>query len=163
MIRRVQQWYPEVVPVPFDGLRVTRAINSNGDLAQLMGVGTLLQEEVEEWLVLSPCSATGDLPVRPLAFLCKEQYPKHSVCPQGAHLRVLVISDSFGSPLRQYLSETFQEVVYDSSVEFNDFKEFIAEYQPDLILHLHVARFMERAFVVDPELDTRLFGKGAGD
>lgn len=67
-----------------------------------------------------------------------------------------MISDSFGNYLRQYLSETFQEVVYDSLYEFNLFKEFIADYKPDIILHLHVGRFMEKAFVVDPELDNQL-------
>ena len=158
LIKKIQQWYPEVEPLPPDRLRVKIVSSSNGDLALLMGLVDLLEEKVEEWSVVAPCVADKNQAVPVLDFLRKDQYPEKIVCPRGAPLRVLVISDSFGSPLQQYLSQTFQEVVYDSSVEFNDFEEFIADYQPDIILHLHVARFMEKAFVVDPELDNRLSG-----
>jgi hypothetical protein len=155
IIRKVQQWYPEVVPLQFDRFRLETEFDKSGDLALLMGLPGIIKENVEEWTVISPCASPKNQPMT-VPFLGKEQYPLKNGCKQGATQRILVISDSFGNYLRQYLSETFQEVVYDSSLELNEFEEFIAEYKPEIILHLHVGRFMDKAFVVDPELDSML-------
>ncbi len=152
IIRRIQKWYPEVKPLQSDRLRLEIESGKSGDLALLMGLSGIIKEKVEEWTVVSPCADPKNQPMI-LPFLQEEQYPLKNGCNQGAKLRILVISDSFGNSLRQYLSETFQEVIYDSSIEFNDLEEFIAEYEPEIILHLHVGRFMDKAFVVDPLLD----------
>jgi len=152
ILQRIQQWYPEVKPLATDRLHLTMEFAKSGDLAMMMGLSGILREKAEEWTVRSPCAAPGDQQVmRP--YLHKAQYPLKNGCRQGAALRVLVISDSFGAYLHPYLSETFQEVIYETEVEFNDFKKFISEYHPDIIIHLHVGRFMERSFVVDAELD----------
>jgi hypothetical protein len=158
IIERLQRWYPDIRPVSFEQLALFRDRTKSGDLAGLMGLPGIVKEKVDEWLVRSPCAAGTDRPVV-VPGLPRAGTLEKNGCIRGAPLRVLVIADSFGAYLRQYLSETFQEVVYNASFECNELTKFIVAYKPDLIIHLHVARFMEKALVVTPELDKPSAGR----
>jgi hypothetical protein len=150
IINQVQVKYPHVVPVPFERLEFSTDRSRSGDLALMMGLLGYLNEDVEVVRIKEPC-AEPDTPYQPNK-QAEDYYLTKSSCGRASGLRVLVIGDSFVDGVKKYLSETFAEVVYSREKEFNELKDFIGVYRPDIILHLHVARFVDRACVLDPEL-----------
>jgi len=154
IMTRLKRWYPDLQTLDRQRLTSRTKESPDGDLALAMGLKDILSESDEILSVKQRC-ATAYVPViTPL--IAKKSQPVKSGCAQAAPLRVLVMGDSFISSLEQYLSESFQEVLYERDLDFNQMKDFIRAYRPDLILHIHVGRFMPRAFRLDADIDKEL-------
>jgi hypothetical protein len=151
IIERIRLWYPEVVPLPEERFDKRPTENSTGgDLVLAMGLAGAISEKVENWEVQHPCAKPEDRIIALKTFPAEHSLRANG-CPAGAALRVLVISDSFGDGLKQYLSETFQNVVYSRKPTVPDLLNFIAEYRPDLVLDLRVGRYLPRVMTPGPD------------
>jgi alginate O-acetyltransferase complex protein AlgJ len=152
IIERIKLWYPEVISLPETRFKKRfQLLPFRGDLVSLMGLSGVISEPRENWKIQTRCAEQMD------GDISSEMLPagkllKANGCPAGAALRVLVISDSFGEgPLREYLSETFQEVVYSRELSFPDLQSYIAQYQPDLVLDLRVGRYIPKVMSPGPD------------
>lgn len=154
IMARLEQWHPGLPVVDRNRLTSQTEEFLDGDLALAMGLKGILGESGETLSITEPCATEEKLLITPL--IEENSQPLKSGCPQAAPLRVLVIGDSFIDSLEHYLSESFQEVLYERELEFNEMKDFIRAYRPDLILHIHVGRFMPRAFRLDPDIAKEL-------
>lgn len=154
IIERIREWYPEVVPLPEDRFdKRPRDIFTGGDLVLVMGLSGGIFEEAEDWDVLHPCAKPENGTITSQT-LPPGQSLTANGCPAGAALRVLVISDSFGEGLKEYLSETFQDVIYSHDLSLSELRSFITESRPDLVLELHVGRNLSK--VMSPGQDEKI-------
>jgi hypothetical protein len=152
IVEHIRQWYPELRPIPLDRLQRKTTTLDSADIARVMGLVNDVSETTEELSVKSKCAAvTRALLTNPLLPV-KLNHTKNG-CARAAPMRVLFISDSFGIALNEYLSETFNEVVYDRELEFNEVIPFMRDYRPDVVVHLHVARYLGKGFEVSKKLD----------
>ncbi|OQX15684.1 MAG: hypothetical protein BWK76_12825 [Desulfobulbaceae bacterium A2] len=144
IVERIRHWYPEVAPVAEDRIIRLRDEGFRGDLPALMGLADTIAEPIERWTVQDACAVPRDS--KSLAELVPGRASLPSAgCPTAAPRRVLVIADSFIEGLRDYLLETFQEVVISRELGPAELKPFIAQYHPDLVLQLQVGRYLPRA------------------
>ncbi len=69
---------------------------------------------------------------------------KHFITKSSKPLKVLVLGDSFSAIMVPYISDTFGEVEYIYTYDFNEFKEKIITEKPDIViqqmLELHIMR-----------------------
>ena len=139
-MKSIQQRRPTAAVLPEE--RFLRRVEPNsfgGDLVLAMGLTGLLTETQETWETAQPCSSPKNIILTP-AEQPKGRTLEKNGCPTGQPLRLLVISDSFIDGMRKFLDETFQQVVYSREMEFPLLRNFIDEYQPDIVLDLRVAR-----------------------
>lgn len=151
IMERIQHRHPAAAALPEE--RFLRRIEPNsfgGDLVLAMGLTGLLTETQETWETAQPCSSPKNIILTPAEQPEGRTLEKNG-CPTGQPLRLLVISDSFIDGMRQFLNETFQQVVYSREMEFPLLRNFIDEYQPDIVLDLRVARNLPK--VMSPGQD----------
>ena len=127
--------------------------SSGGDLVSVMGLKGAIPENGEGWLNKKPCAKPQDKTIISESFP-DGKFVQTNGCPAGAALRMLVISDSFGNGLRDYLSETFQNVVYSTELGLSDLQNFITKYKPDIVLDLRVGRYLPRVMSPGPDEKT---------
>ncbi|MFH0785736.1 MAG: hypothetical protein V2B20_27830 [Pseudomonadota bacterium] len=152
IIEKINHWYPEVVPLSEDRFDKRPAENpSGGDLVRMMGlVGAIPEKDEERWVMQQPCAEAEDRAVIS-EILPAEQSLQVNGCPTGIPLRVLVISDSFGDGLRDYLSETFRDVVYSFHLPLPELQGFIGKYRPHIVLDLRVGRHLPMLMTPGPD------------
>lgn len=153
IIERIRHWYPEVIPLPETRYKKRMDPHFSGDLIFLIGRSGAIVETTEIWKMQDRCTEGKDKDIISKT-LPANQSLKANGCPTGAPLRVLVISDSFGEGLKEYLSETFQEVVYSREPRFPDLQDYIKQYQPDLVIDLRVGRYIPN--VMSPGYDEKI-------
>ena len=150
IIEKIRHWYPETLPLAEERFNKSPPENlMRADLVQIMGLHGAISEKTEEWTSQHPCAKPEDRTITSKT-LPLGQSLKANGCPEGVPLRVLVISDSFGEGLNLYISETFQDVVYSRELNVYDLMSFIAEYRFDLVLDLHVGRFLRKVMSPGP-------------
>lgn len=81
--------------------------------------------------------------------------PVTNECEQQEYTAML-IHDSFGTPLRAYLSQHFRKITYIHYMNFEDAKPLVVSERPDVVIDLRVARNLEKALRPDPELENML-------
>jgi hypothetical protein len=143
IMRRLAPVFPDIVPLSRDRLDRQNKQDCTGDLSNFMGLSGSITEECEIINIKDPCARTINKKLK--QDLPESAELEFSSCPKGAPLRVLVISDSFGSTMQDYLAETFQEVAFSREQTLSELPAFLAKYRPDLVLQLHVGRFMDKA------------------
>lgn len=70
--------------------------------------------------------------------------------------KVLVFRDSFTEAMLPYLSETFGEVEYIWSHDFNSYQDKIKGYKPDIVIHEIVERAIDVLKIDTPKLEEEL-------
>lgn len=140
---RIHRWYPQAKALPESSFAREEGPFAGGDLVLLMGISGAIEEQDEAWKPRQACASPVDRKISS-STLPEGQTLEANGCPAGVPLRVLLISDSFGQGLRNYLSNTFQEVVYSREVPFPELREYIAQYHPDLVMDLRVGRYLPR-------------------
>ena len=127
----------------------------NGDLSRLLGISVEKYKGVEYYQFIRKEDYSfsivkvnnTDLNIQPdenfnfYTFLGDKVYIRTS---SPKRLKVLVLRDSFGIPMVQYLSETFGEVEYIHTGNLNELQEKIISEKPDIIIHEVVGRYLER-------------------
>lgn len=145
IMRRLHESFQDIKPIPRKQCTVKRQQSCGEDIALVMGLAGAITEECEKITVRQACaSQKGTLAEFTALPPAMRNLPVFG-CPQATPLRLLVLSDSFGNALRDYLAESFQEVVFFREGSLFTLAPFIEEYRPDIILELHVARFLDKA------------------
>lgn len=152
IMERIRLWYPEVEPLPEE--RFVKRIGekpAGGDLVLLMGLkGVIPEKEEESWTLQPPCAGMEDKPLT-------SETPPHvepliaNGCPEGAALRVLVVSDSFGGAIHNFIASTFQDVVFSREQALPDLQGFVAKYRPNIVLDLRVGRYLPKLMSPGPD------------
>jgi hypothetical protein len=139
IIEEVRRREPRVPPAwPRADFTEVARITSGKDLARMMGLGRVLQEEELTLVPLRPRQARvveppGALPTDEVGHLLTEM--------PGSNLpRAVVFRDSFTSALVPFLSEHFSRVLY---VWQNDFDaDIVAKENPDVVIQQIVGRHL---------------------
>jgi hypothetical protein len=150
IIDRVKTWYPAIVPLSEEKVHAQTIKGVSGDLALLLGLKGVLTEDLEGLTITDACSQGEKNYVNEQ--VSADLQLTRTVCPSATNMRILVIGDSFLDYMKKYLSESFAEVIYSREVELHDLKEFISLYHPDMVLHLHVARYIDRTLQGESQL-----------
>ncbi|MGI9317434.1 MAG: alginate O-acetyltransferase AlgX-related protein, partial [bacterium] len=155
VMQELNVWYPDLQPVPLSRFsRVPK--RKKGDIAQASGLPLDFIELAEALHLTNPCAGEDyrvlESFVRTQAY---QEIPKRLPEVNGCENKVrkaIVIHDSFGHFLKQFLNESFKEVVYMPSYDLFGMKSFIQEFQPDVLIDFRV----ERRFHLLLELDDRM-------
>lgn len=127
----------------------------DGDLSRLLGINAEKYKETEYYQFIKKTNYSFSivkiddidiniLPDKTLnfyTFLGDKLYIKTI---SSKPLKVLVLRDSFGIPMVQYLSETFGTVEYIHTGNLNELQEKIIKDKPDIIIHEVVGRYLDR-------------------
>ena len=70
--------------------------------------------------------------------------------------RALVVHDSFGAYMRQFLSESFEQVIFMRSYDIYGMKSFIEEFKPDVFIDLRAERRFHYLLATDPVMQSEL-------
>lgn len=137
LIERIEQDRPEVgAPWPLEALRFEDAENPSADLAQLLGLDDIITRTVPVCIPLRPRQARFDRFLDLPPFQAHER-PQLFARADTTGPRLLVLHDSFGVYLREYMSEHFARSTW---VWTNNFRPAaVLEHKPDVV----VQEFME--------------------
>ncbi len=127
----------------------------DGDLSRLLGISAEKYKETEYYQFIKKDNYSfsivkiddTDINILPdktfnfYTFLGDKSYIKTI---SSKPLKVLVLRDSFGIPMVQYLSETFGSVEYIHTGNLNELQEKIIKDKPDIIIHEVVGRYLDR-------------------
>lgn len=83
----------------------------------------------------------------------KNEGRKGIVTKSPQKYKVLIFRDSFTVDMRMYISETFGEVEYIWSHNFNSYQEKIKEFKPDIVIHQVVERYIDVLGDNSPKLE----------
>ncbi len=162
LIRRLQQWFPEMEPL--EEVRVQRwRPGGSGDLAVFMNVYGKLTESVPEMPAVLHCHPSREQRMKEMKNILKyrdipdRKLPVKSGC-DSMKRKVIVIHDSFGNRLKPYLNQSFKEVIYVHYLSFAVAKELIKQERPDVVIDIRVARNIEKALVLDHDLEQLVLG-----
>ncbi|MGB5706810.1 MAG: hypothetical protein WBM41_08255 [Arenicellales bacterium] len=153
------KWFPDLAPLPLSQF-ARKVKNKKGDIAQASSVPIDLTEPAEALYLLEPCSGSEYRVLESFAQTqayreIPKRLPEVNGCPSKQH-KAIVIHDSFGQFLKQFLNESFNEVVYMPSYDLFGMKSFIEEYQPDVIIDFRVDRRFHLLLEPDPRMAAEL-------
>lgn len=149
ILRRLARSFPAAAPLPPECCVQERTRTPGGDIALVMGLTNDIPEEPEKVTVKKPCAPPAARTLQ-AGILPGGKPAQVNGCSRGAPFRVLALTDSFGNALRPFLEESFQEVLFVRGGNLPGLLPFIEQYRPDIVLHLHVARFLDRALDEGP-------------
>jgi len=154
-IHALADWFPGLKPVPLSQF-ARKQKNKKGDIAQASGVPIHITETAEALYPKDACAGAEYHAVE--SFTRTQAYrerpkrlPEINGC-RNKKRKAIVIHDSFGHFLKQFLNESFYEVVYMPSYDLYGMKSFFLEYQPDVIIDFRV----DRRFHLLLEPDSRM-------
>ena len=119
-------------------------IVKNGDIARIGLESDYLGEPSPALQAKQPCKKLATENVSAFAQTPAYQarpkvLPQRTGCPARKH-KAIVIHDSFGQFLKQFLSEQFAEVVYMPAYELVGMEPYIKDYAPDVVIDFRVDR-----------------------
>lgn len=144
VVRHLARWFPDVRPWPMSDFELRIRHAPGGDLAQVLGLPDLLQEE---WIELEPRIARA-------AQIANQESsaagPTLITEHQDASLpRAVVLHDSFTTSLWPFLSEHFSHVQYIGTYGFES--DAIEAAKPDVVIQEFVERTLQRPLPENPE------------
>lgn len=143
LISEIKKDFPNIQEVKEDDLKEEKSPYLKGDLLNMLGVN---EERYKDTYYKN--------------FILKNrsfEYTKNEgrngvITKNNKPLKVLVFRDSFTSSLVPYLSETFGDVEYIWNHNFNNFQEKIEKYNPDIVIHEMVERYVTNLKNNSPKL-----------
>ncbi len=134
----IQPSYPNITVLDEDQLRTVER-SMRGDLSNAMGLGDILQENLED-VILSPVRACArELERETLEDRRRALYIEMA-CPSQT-LRLVMFRDSYSNALVPFIAESFGESMYVwDNMSFNLYGDLLEEFQPDVIIE----QFAER-------------------
>jgi len=151
----IRQWLPDVPVVPESRLlRVHKS--KEGDIARASGLPADYREQTFAITIQDPCAGTRYRRVEsfaktPAFKARRKKLPVINGCPSGRY-RALVVHDSFGQFLKQFVNESFAEVVYMPSYDMVGMRDFIREFAPDVFIDFRVERRFHLLLREDKEM-----------
>lgn len=149
IIERLRSWYPKLQPIAEENLKFNLAELPAGDLAEMVGAGSLMKEKSygEPQASFSWCASEKEFRKSPWQ---KRRRDKENVltlpfsrnCPSQS-LRAVVFRDSFTTNLERFLSENFAHVHYVwATPDIGLLKKVVREEKPDIVIEEKSARFL---------------------
>ena len=143
ILKPIHEWLPTVQAKQRDRFENTVTRGPGGDLAEMIGMTEVYQEEV---LDLKPLDARRasfiDWPTERFTELhARPRVVRESSIPDSTLPRLVVFHDSFGTALQPFLAEHFSRAVYVlSAMSFED--SIIDREKPDLIIQEITERYL---------------------
>lgn len=145
LMKDIKTKFPQMQDLPIDAVNLNYTTHSEGDLTTMLGIKDVSIYN-DNYLIPMP----------------KEGYHFTYVKNEGRDgiithnpdksLKVLVFRDSFSTALVPYLSETFGDVEYIWSHDFNSYQDKIMQEKPDIVIHEIVSRYVNCLLQDTPEL-----------
>jgi hypothetical protein len=146
-------WFPALQPLPRNAVRFFSEDTQGGDLAVMLGLADRMPEHRLYLMPVQPRSSeTGEAVPVPEEFLIKHLQGRVTQVKDTRLPRAVLFFDSFGEPLRPFLSESFQRLVYAPEYVFDP--ALVERERPDVVIQLMV----ERKLAEDPPVDPPLGG-----
>jgi alginate O-acetyltransferase complex protein AlgJ len=156
IMRCLQQWFPEMRPVPLSEFDITSARASGGFLARMLGLADILPETDIRLVPLRPLAAktveTASVPFRDGNIEILPRTLWVTECRQGQVPRMVAFRDSYGDRLVPYLSEHFGRAYYGWTWTFAFNSELVEKERPQVVIQeqlesvLLYPGVLERAF-----------------
>jgi hypothetical protein len=143
ILQPIHAWFPAVRAWPRDRFENTVAKGPGGDLAEMLGMTDVYQEEV---LGLRPLDARRasflDWPTERFAELhARPQLVRESFVPDPALPRLVMFHDSFGLALQPFLAEHFSKATYVfNPMSFED--SILGREKPGLVIQEITERYL---------------------
>ena len=159
IITKLSQDFPDLKPI--NNSSITRKNREKkGDIALAAGNGSRHLEPSFALEIDNPCADSEYLNLEIFADtnaykLRPKSLPVVNGCPDK-RLKAIVVHDSFGAYLKQYLSESFKEAVFMPSYDVYEMRTFIKEFQPDVFIDIRVDRRFHLLLEPDPRMVTEL-------
>lgn len=138
IIKFLAVWFPELTAVPRSAFDTEVIYREGGDLANMLGLKDILQEEV---LKFSPRFSPLARQVEPeieKANLPRDRQPFASAIADATLPRAVMFHDSFALNLAPLLSEHFQRIIFLNQYEFD--AKIIQQERPDVVIQEMVER-----------------------
>ena len=139
ILQELGRIYPALHPRSLADFSIKNTMTSGGDLAVMLGFPDILKEEQITLLPRIPPRAVISEPSRKISPWVMRSATESSV---AAPLKVLMLRDSFGHELMNFLSEHFARIVYHWDVRLNFDTELIEREKPDVVIEEMVERFL---------------------
>ncbi len=164
IIARIQQWFPDVKPLPLSQYKQEIETGEGGDLARMLGFQDKIREDrIKLTSSIPVCSKPAGIRLSPTHEWTPDKMPSARECAQGDRSRIAVLTcDSFGTNLIPFFAEAFHRTV--SLAPTFPYKSSFEEVIPEVVELEHpdvfVEELVERNFGHVPEaLPTSLLGK----
>lgn len=163
IMARLQQWFPEMRPIPKEQM-VVEEIQISGDISKMLNLASMYEETFRVLHI-----PDGENLVN---FKDFKGYPQPATLEQ--HFRTgklftnenptqkhtaLFISDSFGTALREYLCAHFRRIIFVKDARFEDLKKLIEIEQPEVVIDINVARGLYVALGENKEITRYIMEK----
>lgn len=137
IIQEVNRLFPQAPLLRREDYDLVMKGPSQGDLAVMLGLDDMLIDD--DWNLLPKGKPRARLCPTPFGDLLVNNRQTVAWTTEDKRLpRVLVFNDSFTPFMDEYLSESFQEVVYVWTLNF--LPDLVDRYKPDLVITIGVAR-----------------------
>ena len=140
---------PTMPFLPSEGIRDRNP--PGGDIAGILGLGRVLRDEsIIPRKPKKRCARVVPTPYRPKGWehvsdggnaILGHKGLLTTVC-DGKPLKALVIHDSFGPLLAPYLSETFGQITYVWTDQFDVVKDFVENEKVDVVIQIYAERHL---------------------
>jgi hypothetical protein len=145
-------WFPSLRPLAREAVRFEREDTEGGDLAVMLGLSDRMTEHRLHLLPIQRHSTeTGEEIAVPEPFRIKHLQARVTRVSEPSLPRGVLFFDSFGEPLRPFLSENFQHLVFAPEYVFD--AELVERERPDVVIQLMVERKLAEDPPVDPPLE----------
>lgn len=139
IVKKLQQWYPDMVPLELSSLRKTTS-KRIGDLALMLGRKNNRSERTLNYGVKRPCSR-GQQYLANHKKGSTRRMPMVTTCKRGK-LSAVVVHDSFGREIMPFISEHFAKVIYVSMKDYTWLKQYLIKERPDVFIHEQTERHL---------------------
>lgn len=141
IIKHFQHWFPDMQPYPWEKL-IKTIVPFNGNLSNIINIGSLYEEdnldlEIPDFnqMVSVKNYKIPDAPDNSLQVFRKGRAKIHLNPSQKRS--ALVITDSFGTALRHYLSMNFGRIIFVQDARFEDLRHLIEKEHPDVVIDIN--------------------------
>lgn len=164
-MRAIKKWLPDLYIIPPQRLQRLDD-EKRGDIARASSLPADYREKIVALDIADRCTVNPPKPVN--RFKETEAYqmrakriPEISGCPDRNY-RAIVQHDSFGVFLKQFLAESFSEVVFMHSYDLAGMETFIEDFAPDVFLDFRSDRRFHLLLQPDPGVIADLEQAGIG-
>jgi alginate O-acetyltransferase complex protein AlgJ len=150
IITHLSREFPELTPVPRQMMEEKTGTLQGGDLSSVLSLRDKYYEPNPE---ISPPPGIKSGPWRPVEFVAMKDTPRQGFRTgrillggtEGKKLTTMVLADSFGSALMDFLAVHFKKIYKVNGARCEDLTEMILREKPDVIIDVSGARRMQTA------------------
>ncbi|MGL5982474.1 MAG: alginate O-acetyltransferase AlgX-related protein, partial [Cetobacterium sp.] len=133
LMKEIKKDFPQLYILEEKDFEISEGVYPGGDLLNMIGIKNTpyLKVKYKEFKIKN-----SDFTY------VKNEGTNGVITKSTKPLKVLIFRDSFTSAMTPYISETFGEVEYIWSHSINSYQEKIKEYNPDIVIHEMVERYI---------------------